>query len=76
MKTQITPVSKTKLTPDLLISCKPGAAVLSCIAALMAARSLASAPERTPPESGHLFVTAGASALVDGGSRGRGADGH
>ena len=64
MKTPITPVLKTKLTPDLLISCKPGAALIVCVAALMGAALLASAPERTPPESGHLFVTAGASALV------------
>ena len=52
-----TPVLKTKITPDLLISCKRGAAVLACIAALMGAALLASAPERTTPESGHFFVT-------------------
>ena len=57
-------VLKAKITPDLLTSCKRGAAVLSCIAALMSGALLASTPTTTPPEGGHLFVTAGASALV------------
>ncbi len=55
---------KTKITLDRLISCSRSLTLILSAAALMGSALLISAPAPAPPETAHLFVTPGASALV------------